>query len=254
MESTAPILVTKGLCKRFGSVEAVRNVDWQIYPGKVMALVGDNGAGKSTLIKLITGAYMPDAGEILIRGENARIKSPTDSLRLGIAPVYQDLALVESRDVMMNMFLGTERTHGPFNMFLNKKGMRTRAHEVLSEIHSRIADPNVPVSQLSGGQRQVVAVGRALVRGGDIIILDEPTAALGVEQTQEVLQLIETLRSNGKTVIFISHNLSQVMDLADWISVMFHGEMIATRPRSELTRSEVVSLIMGAEVDAMTMA
>ncbi len=254
MENMEPILETKLLYKRFGSVEAVKNVSWQVHGGEVTALVGDNGAGKSTLIKLITGAYLPDAGEIWVRGRHVHLGGPSDSLRLGIAAVYQDLALVESRDVMMNMFLGMEQTHGPLNLFLDKKGMAHAARRVLEDIHSRIPDPRVAVAKLSGGQRQVVAVGRALVRGGDIIIMDEPTAALGVEQTQEVLNLIQTLRTSGKTVIVISHNLSQILQIADWISVMFHGELIGTRRKTETTREEVVSMIMGAKADAMAMA
>jgi D-xylose transport system ATP-binding protein len=249
-----PILETHGLCKRFGSVEAVKDVSWQVRPGQVTALVGDNGAGKSTLIKLICGAYLADTGEIWVRGQRATISGPVDAFRLGIAPVYQSLELVENRDVMMNMFLGSELTRGPLDIFLDKKRMLAESNRVLEEIHSRIPDVRAPVSKLSGGQRQVVAVGRALVRGGDIIIMDEPTAALGVEQTREVLHLIETLRERGKTVILISHNLSQVMEVADWISVMFHGEMVGTQRKTDVTRADVVSMIMGTKMDDLSMA
>jgi len=254
MEPMQPILETRGLCKRFGFVEAVKNVDWQIYPGQVTALLGDNGAGKSTLIKLICGAYLADAGEIWVRGQRARIRGPVDAFNLGIAPVYQSLELVENRNVMLNMFLGSELTHGPLGIFLDKKRMVEQSMQVLQDIHSRIPDVRVPVAKLSGGQRQVVAVGRALVRGGDIIILDEPTAALGVEQTREVLRLIESLRANGKTVILISHNLSQVLEVADWISVMFHGEMVGTRPKDQVSRADIVSMIMGTKADDLAMA
>ena len=254
MSTQPPILETRGLSKSFGFVHAVKQVSWQVYPGEVAALLGDNGAGKSTLIKLICGALLPSAGEIWVRGSRAHITSPADAFKLGIAPVYQDLALVESRDVVMNMFLGTELTHGPLRLLLDHRGMAREAQRVLDEVHSRIPSVREVVRKLSGGQRQAVAVGRALLRGGEIIIMDEPTAALGVEQTKEVLQLIETLRSQGRTVILISHNISQVFQVADRISVMFHGEMVGTRRTAETTHEEIVSMIVGAKTDAMAMA
>jgi ABC-type sugar transport system ATPase subunit len=254
MEAMQPILETRELSKRFGFVEAVKKVNWQVFPGQVTALVGDNGAGKSTLIKLICGAYLADAGEIWVRGQQTHISGPLDAFKLGIAPVYQSLELVENRNVMLNMYLGNELTRGPLNIFLDKKRMFVESQRILDEIHARIPDVRQPVARLSGGQRQVVAVGRALVRGGDIIILDEPTAALGVEQTQEVLRLIETLRANGKTLILISHNLSQVMEISDWISVMFHGEMVGTLRKDQVSRANVVSMIMGTKADDLAMA
>ena len=222
-----PVLECRGVSKAFGAVQAVSDVNWKVYPGEVTALVGDNGAGKSTLIKMVAGAYVRDEGEILIKGQPVDIRSPQDAFKYGIATIYQDLALVEPRDVVMNMFLGTELTHGPLNMFLDHKRMQKEAERILKEeVHSRIPSVRQLVYALSGGQRQAVAVGRALLRGGEIIIMDEPTAALGVEQTREVLRLIDTLRSRGKTVIIISHNLAQLFEVADQISVMFHGEMI----------------------------
>lgn len=245
MKTKKPILELKNTSKSFGAVQAVRNVDWQVEPGEVHALVGDNGAGKSTLIKIIAGAHLSDTGEIWVNGEKVSIRTPLDSLHLGIAPVYQDLALIESRNVVMNMFLGEEMTHGPLNLFLNHKGMLSEVQRVLDEIHSRIPNIQSLVRNLSGGQRQAVAVGRALIRGGEIIILDEPTAALGVEQTQEVLQLIHTLRKRGKTVIFISHNIAQVFEVSDRISVMFHGEMVGTKVTAESSNEEIVGMIVG---------
>ena len=250
-----PILETREISKSFGAVHAVNMVSWQVYPGEVTALVGDNGAGKSTLIKMITGALIADEGMILVRGEEAHIHTPEDAFKYGIAAVYQDLALVESRDVVMNMFLGNEMTHGPLNLFLDHKGMQRETERVLTEeIHTRMPSVRQLVSRLSGGQRQAVAVGRALIRGGEIIIMDEPTAALGVEQTQEVLHLIDTLRSRGNTVIVISHNLSQVFEISDQISVMFHGEMVGTRRTGETTREEIVSMIVGVRADGMAVA
>ena len=245
MPSDEVILETTDLDKSFGAVHAVRSVSLKVYKGRVNALVGDNGAGKSTLIKLISGALFPNGGGFRVHGHETAIGGPAGAFRLGIAAVYQDLALVENRDVVMNMFLGSELTRGPGSIFLDHKGMLRQTHQVLDDIHARIPNVREMVRNLSGGQRQAVAVGRALIRGGEIIIMDEPTAALGVEQTQEVLQLIDTLRAQGKTIILISHNIQQVFEIADYISVMFHGELIGTRPRQEATEAEVVAMIMG---------
>jgi ABC-type sugar transport system ATPase subunit len=218
--------------------------------------VGDNGAGKSTLIKMIAGALVKDSGEMLVKGQPVNINSPQDAFQNGIATIYQDLALIETRDVVMNMFLGTELTHGPFSLFLDHRKMQQEAERILrEEVHSRIPSVRQLVFQLSGGQRQAVAVGRALLRGGEIIIMDEPTAALGVEQTREVLRLIDTLRQRGKTVIIISHNLAQVFEIADQISVMYHGEMIGSRRVKDTSREEIVSMIVGFKTDdAMAVA
>lgn len=255
IETKLPILETRSISKSYGAVQAVKQVNWQVYPGEVAALVGDNGAGKSTLIKLITGATQADEGQIMVHGVEVNINSPEDAFNYGIAAVYQDLALVESRDVVMNMFLGNEMTHGPFNLFLNHKGMQMEVERILEEeIHSRLPSVRQLVSRLSGGQRQAVAVGRALIRGGEIIIMDEPTAALGVEQTEEVLHLIHNLRERGKTVIVISHNISQVFEISDQISVMFQGNMVGTRRTKETTRQDIVSMIVGFQADAESFA
>ena len=248
------ILETRALCKSFGAVQAVRSVDWGVRRGEVCALLGDNGAGKSTLIKLVSGALAPSSGEILVRGQRARISGPADALKLGIAPVYQDLALVESRNVIQNMFLGGELTHGPFGWFLDHARMAQEAKRVLTEMRSRIPSAQEVVRKLSGGQRQAVAIARTLIRGGEIIIMDEPTAALGVEQTAEVLSLIRTLRTQGRTVVLITHNISHVFEVADQVSVMFRGQMVGTRRIAQTTHEEVVSMIVGARRDALTEA
>ena len=253
-QSPGPILETRALCKSFGAVQAVRDVDWSVQPGEVCALLGDNGAGKSTLIKLISGAISPSSGEILVRGERARISGPADALKLGIAPVYQDLALVESRNVVQNMFLGGELTHGPFGWFLDHARMMQEAQRVLAQMRSRIPSAKEVVRKLSGGQRQAVAIARTLIRGGEIIIMDEPTAALGVEQTAEVLSLIRTLRSQGRTVVLITHNIAHVFEVADQVSVMFRGQMVGTRRITDTTHEEVVSMIVGARRDALNEA
>lgn len=249
MVTQDPILELRGVSKAFGSVRAVKQVSWQVFPGEIAALVGDNGAGKSTLIKLIAGALLMDEGQMLVRGQPVHLSEPMDAFRHGIAAVYQDLALVENRNVAMNMFLGNELVHGPFNIFLDHKRMLGEAQRVLDEVHSRIPSVKDVVRKLSGGQRQAVAVGRALLRGGEIIIMDEPTAALGVEQTSEVLQLIQALAKSGKTVILISHNLQQVFEIADQVSVMFHGEMVGTRRTADTAREEILSMIVGFKTD-----
>ena len=255
-DTRTPILECRNLSKSFGPVQAVKNVNWKVYPGEVTALVGDNGAGKSTLIKLVAGALLRDEGDYYIKGQKTNLQTPEDSFKHGIATIYQDLALVDSRDVVQNMFLGSELTHGPFNLFLDHKKMENEAKRILEEeVHSRIPSVRQQVARLSGGQRQAVAVARALLRGGELIIMDEPTAALGVEQTREVLRLIDNLRSRGKTVIVISHNLRQVFDIADTISVMYHGEMVGTRRVKETSREDIVSMIVGFRTDdAMAVA
>jgi D-xylose transport system ATP-binding protein len=249
-ESDNPILECREISKSYGAVQAVKAVNWKVYPGEVNALVGDNGAGKSTLIKLIAGAIMRDKGDFYLKGERVNINSPEDAFRHGIATIYQDLALIESRDIVQNMFLGSELTHGPLNLFLDHKRMETEAKRILEEeVHSRIPSVRQFVSRLSGGQRQAVAVARALLRGGEVIIMDEPTAALGVEQTREVFNLINNLRDKGKTVIIISHNLRQVFEIADQISVMYHGEMVGTRRVKDTSREDIVSMIVGFKTD-----
>lgn len=246
-ETQPAILETRNLSKSFAAVQAVQKVNWTVPKGQVCALLGDNGAGKSTLVKLICGAIISSAGEIWVRGQKARITTPNDALELGIAPVYQDLALIESRNVIQNLFLGGELTHGLFNWFLDHKRMELETQRVLSEIRSRIPSAKEIVRKLSGGQRQAVAIARTLIRGGEIIIMDEPTAALGVEQTREVLNLIQTLKNQGKTVILITHNISHVFEVADQVSVMFRGEMIGTKRIQDTTPDEVIAMIVGAK-------
>ncbi len=240
-----PILETRNLCKSFGAVQAVRDVSLSLLQGEVYALVGDNGAGKSSLIKLLSGVYAPTSGEIWLRGERCVLRSPQDALARGIAPVYQDLALLEHRNVVMNIFLGIELTHGPLNLILDHRRMALEAQRVLLEMRSRIPSVFEPVRKLSGGQRQAVAIGRTLIRQGEIIILDEPTAALGVEQTGEVLALIERLREAGKTVILITHNMSHVMQVADQVGVMHRGELVHSGRTADLDERELVARIMG---------
>ncbi|RME84873.1 MAG: sugar ABC transporter ATP-binding protein [Caldilineae bacterium] len=241
-----PFLELRGISKRFGHVQALQDVDFDIAEAEVVALVGDNGAGKSTLIKVISGAYQPDAGEILIDGRPVNFQNPKDALQAGIATVYQNLALVDQRDVVSNIFLGREMTRG---LVLDQKGMAEATGRVLNELRSDIPSVHVEVGLLSGGQRQAVAIARAINQreGMRLIIMDEPVAALGIEETRKVLRLIERLKEQGFAVIVISHNLEHVFSVADRIVVLRRGRMVGVREKSATTAAEIVHLIVGAE-------
>jgi len=240
-----PLLELRGISKYYGHVRALEEVDFELYPGEILALVGDNGAGKSTLIKVISGAVIPDWGEIFLDGRPARVRSPQDAVSLGIMTVYQHLALIDTRDVLANLFLGREPSRWGM---IDRRKMQEDAKRVLDELKISIPSLVVPVGILSGGQRQAVAIGRALLQGSRIIILDEPTAALGVEETRRVLELTEKLRTSGLSVIMISHNLHHVFAVADRITVLRGGRRVGMRRRSETTGEEVVRLITGVEL------
>jgi ABC-type sugar transport system ATPase subunit len=240
-----PLLKLRGVSKYYGHVRALENVDFELYSGEVLALVGDNGAGKSTLIKIISGAIIPDRGEIFLDGNPARIRSPQDAVLLGIMTVYQHLALIDTRDVLANLFLGREPSRWGM---IDRRKMQEDAGQVLSELGIMIPSLTVPVGILSGGQRQAVAIGRALLQGSRIIIMDEPTAALGVEETRRVLELTEKLRARGLSLIMISHNLHHVFSVADRITVLRGGRKVGVRRRSETTGEEIVRLITGVEL------
>jgi ABC-type sugar transport system ATPase subunit len=236
-----PLLEAREISKAFGHVQALRGVSFELRAGEVLALLGDNGAGKSTLVKIISGLYAADEGELSLSGTSTTFAGPKDAVKAGIATVYQDLALVDSRDVAANLFLGSEFTRGPF---VDKKRCRAEAEKLLRRIGVDLPSVRVPVSLLSGGQRQAVAVARALVHEPELVILDEPTAALGVAQTEQVLQLIRDLRSDGKAVIVISHNLRDVWDVADRLMVLYLGRLAGVRARSETSLEEIVRLIV----------
>jgi D-xylose transport system ATP-binding protein len=240
-----PLLELRGISKYYGHVRALEEVDFELYPGEILALVGDNGAGKSTLIKVISGAVIPDCGEIFLDGRPARVRSPQDAVSLGIMTVYQHLALIDTRDVLANLFLGREPSRWGM---IDRRKMQEDAKRVLDELKISIPSLVVPVGILSGGQRQAVAIGRVLLQGSRIIILDEPTAALGVEETRRVLELTEKLRTSGLSVIMISHNLHHVFAVADRITVLRGGRRVGMRRRSETTGEEVVRLITGVEL------
>ena len=243
-----PLLRLEGVRKSFGAVHALGGVDLDVHRGEVLALVGDNGAGKSTLVKSIAGAHAADAGRFVFEGEEVRIGSPQAAAALGIATVYQDLAICDNLDVVANLFLGREQLRRPLAgrlRRLSEAEMEHRTQQVLGELSVRLSDVRRPVSGLSGGQRQAVAVARAVLWGSKLVLLDEPTAALGVEQTDMVLGLVRSLRDRGLAVIVISHNLSDVFRVADRIAVLRLGRNAGTFVRSETEPDTVVAAITG---------
>ena len=239
--SDTPLLQLRGITKTFGSVEALADVDFEVLPGEVMALVGDNGAGKSTLIKCVAGTHAPDSGQIFFEGRQVHIHGPKDSARLGIEVVYQDLALCDNLDVVQNMFLGRE-----LNRFqiLNEAAMEQRTSETLKTLAvTTISSVRQPVATLSGGQRQSVAVAKAVQWNSKLVILDEPTAALGVAQTEQVLALVRRLGEQGLGVVLISHNLHDVFETADRITVLRLGRDIGVYDRRTTTQQVIVEAI-----------
>lgn len=249
MSNGAPILVASGICKRFGNVVALQDVDFELYPGEVVALVGDNGAGKSTLTKIIAGALVPDSGAMELRGASVAFRSPAEARAAGIETAYQDLALAPDLDVAANLFLAREPLRaGVFGLldFFDRRAMRRRAEEHLRAFGIKVDSLDQRVETLSGGQRQSIAVARTVLWGADIIILDEPTAALGVVQTELVLDLIRKVRDAGAAVVFISHNLPQVFAVADRIVVLRHGRRVGTLGPRTATMDEAVALMTGA--------
>lgn len=243
-ERPAPILAMEGISKAFGHVQALDNVDFELRPNEILALVGDNGAGKSTLIKILTGVYSADQGSILIDGNPVSIRNPRDAQALGIAAVYQDLALVDCRDIASNIFLGREPA---FGFVVNKKKMVNDAENVLKQLKTNLSSATTTVGFLSGGQRQAVAIARALSRQGRFIIMDEPTAALGVEEAQKVNSLILDLKARGSSIIVISHNLVHVFSVADRVFVLRQGKRVGTRQKCDTCMEEIVAMITGAQ-------
>jgi D-xylose transport system ATP-binding protein len=244
----SPILELRNVSKRFGAVQALYEVDFHVSSGEVMALVGDNGAGKSTLIKCIAGIHPADSGEILFEGQPVTIHGPKDSARLGIEVVYQDLALADNLDVVQNMFLGREETKGLLRS-LDEIDMEKRANDTLATLSvTTIRSVRQTVAGLSGGQRQSVAVAKAVMWNSKVVILDEPTAALGVAQTRQVLDLVKRLGQQGLAVVLISHNLYDVFEAADTITVLRLGQNVAEYKRAEVTQTQVVEAITAGKL------
>ncbi|MEU5162077.1 ATP-binding cassette domain-containing protein [Streptomyces sp. NPDC020875] len=247
--SAVPVLALRRVSKRFGAVRALTEVDLEVHAGEVVALVGDNGAGKSTLVKMIAGVHPADGGTVEWRGAPVRIGDPHDAQELGIATVYQDLALCDNLDVVGNLFLGRElRRSG----VLDEIEMERRSHELLTTLSIRIPSVRIPVASLSGGQRQTVAIARSLLGEPRLLILDEPTAALGVEQTAQVLDLVERLRTRGLAILLISHNLADVQAVADRVAVLRLGRNNGTFTIGDATREDIVAAITGAAENAVT--
>ncbi|MFB4420023.1 ATP-binding cassette domain-containing protein [Streptomyces sp. QL37] len=242
------VLSLRGVSKQFGAVAALSGIDLDVAAGEVVAVVGDNGAGKSTLVKILSGVYAPDAGAVSFHGREVSFDSPGAAHALGIATVYQDLALCENLDVKANLFLGQELR--PW--MLDDVTMEKRSWELLRELRARIPTLDVPVAALSGGQRQTVAIARALLGRPEVVLLDEPTAALGVAQTAEVLNLIERLRGKGLGVVMISHNMEDVRAVADRVAVLRLGRNNGVFDAREVSSEEVVAAITGASDNAVS--
>jgi fructose transport system ATP-binding protein len=244
------ILEARGLVKRYGQVVALNGADFELYPNEILAIIGDNGAGKSTLIKALSGALQPDEGEIRLDGGRVHFRSPRDARRAGIETVYQDLAVAPSLDIASNIFLGRERRRrdplGFVLRLLDKRAMRREARRHFAELQIGVQSMSQPVESLSGGQRQGVAVARAATWAQRVVIMDEPTAALGVKETRQVLDLIGRVRDRGLPVILISHDMPHVFELADRIHIMRLGRRIAVVTPQTHTMPEAVALMTGA--------
>jgi D-xylose transport system ATP-binding protein len=248
-EASTPVLSLKGVSKSFGAVQALSDVDFEVRPGEVVALVGDNGAGKSTLVKVIAGIHPADGGTVSFEGEEVTITEPSDAVRLGIATVYQDLALCDNLDVVENLYLGRERvSDGPAAVtgHLDDVAMEKRTGELLENLAVTITDLRAEVGAMSGGQRQQVAIARSLLGEPTLVVLDEPTAALGVRQTAQVLALIKRLKEQGHAVLVISHNLADVFEVADRIFVLRLGKQAGDFAADGTSQEQVVAAITGA--------
>jgi fructose transport system ATP-binding protein len=245
-----PILEAHGLVKRYGQVVALDGADFELYAGEILAIIGDNGAGKSTLIKALSGAIQPDEGQIRLDGKRVHFRSPLDARRAGIETVYQDLAVAPALDIAANIFLGRERRlRGPLGWLLrllDKRGMRREATRHFSELKIGVQSMKQPVENLSGGQRQGVAVARASAWAERLAIMDEPTAALGVKETRQVVELIRRVRDRGLPVILISHDMPHVFELADRIHIMRLGKRVAVVTPKTHTMPEAVAIMTGA--------
>jgi D-xylose transport system ATP-binding protein len=247
--SATPLLELRGIDKNFGPVQVLRDVTFTAHPGEVTALVGDNGAGKSTLVKCISGIYPTDGGEVFFEGRQVSIDSPRDAAALGIEVVYQDLALCDNLDIVQNMFLGRERRKG---LVLDEPSMEQLAAETLAGLSVRtVKSVRQHVSSLSGGQRQTVAIAKAVLWNSKLVILDEPTAALGVAQTAQVLELVRRLADKGLAVVLISHNMNDVFAVADRIGALYLGQMVAEVKTTDVSHAQVVELITAGRANGL---
>ena len=245
-ENSTPRLQVKGVSKRFGALQALSNISFEVGRGEVLALLGDNGAGKSTMIKIISGSHQPDDGELLFDGKRVQVHNPHEAKDLGIETVYQDLSLCPNMDVVANFFMGRELTRNFLGFkVLREKEMEDFTRQSLADIGSNIPDLRKRVEYLSGGQRQAIELARFVAWGGKLVMLDEPFAALGVEQTKRGLQLIETVRKKGISIIVITHNIAHAFQVADRIIVFRQGQVVGIKNRKATNPDEVVNLITG---------
>lgn len=252
-DAPTPILSLRGIGKSYGAVVAVRDVDLDVFPGEIVAVCGDNGAGKSSLVKVVSGAEEPTAGEMRVKGEPVRFTSPQDALGRGVATIYQDLALAPRLSIAQNVFMGSELTRPllfPFLRILDKRRMAEEARRYLSQLSVSVTDMTRPVERLSGGQRQAVAISRALRWNAEVIIMDEPTAALGVKETALVLDLVRRLKADGRTIILISHNMRDVVALADRVVILGAGRKYVDRPLGDLSADDLTHMIMSGNARA----
>jgi len=242
--STDYVVEMKGICKRFGGVQALRSVDLELRRGEIMGMVGDNGAGKSTLMKILSGAYQADEGDIYIDGNKAHIQNPQDAFNLGIGMIYQDLALFNNLDVARNIFIGRELVRGPFDLFMDKKRMYKKAEEVIRDLRVDIKSPKLNVARMSGGQRQMVACARAIAFQSKVLIMDEPTAALGVTEANKLLGLIRNLKDMGLSILLITQRIPDILAIADRVLVMKGGQRQDILEVSNVCLDDVVTMIV----------
>lgn len=245
-----PIVQMKKIYKHFGGVEALKNIELTLYEGEILGLVGDNGAGKSTLIKILSGAIPPDRGEIFFRGEKVNIRNPKDSKELGIETIYQDLALIDNLDVPANMFIGQEIKReklGRIFNIMNLKAMEKTTRRFLDQLKINVESLRERVHNLSGGQKQSIAITRAIFFNAKVLIMDEPTAALAVEETAKVFNLIRRLRDKGISIVYISHNINEVFDISDRIMVLKTGKLVGVQKKEETTKDKILRMIILGE-------
>jgi simple sugar transport system ATP-binding protein len=252
-DGATPLVEVRGVAKNFGRIEALRNVNLKLGHAQVLGLLGDNGAGKSTLIKILTGLFPPDKGEIWFEGERVRFHSPRDAYELGVATVYQDLAIVDLMATYRNVFLGREgavtRGIGPFK-FLDRRAAHDEARKAIADIGIQIRDPEEPMARMSGGERQSIAIARAAYYNPKLLILDEPTSALSLRQTDRVLKSVEEARNKGISIIFITHNVHHVYPVADRFVVLSHGESIADLQKGQASKEDISELIVEGRAGA----
>ena len=241
---TEYVVEMKGICKRFGGIHALRSVDLELRRGEILGIVGDNGAGKSTLMKILSGAYLADEGDIFVDGQRAHIRNPQDAFNLGIGMIYQDLALFDNLDVARNIFVGRECPRGPLKLLLDKKRMYKKTEDLIRELRVDISSPRLNVARMSGGQRQMVACARAIAFESKVLIMDEPTAALGVTEASKLLSLISNLRDRGLAILLITQRIPDILAIADRVFVLKGGQRQVVLDVSKVTLDDIVTMIV----------